>query len=282
MEENDNDVKHVIVLDEGKREEKESTDEAYRLLRDIDEYIAEEEGGKEAPKPVKKPIRIRRRKPVSTGLKKLLIALGLSLVVLTALVIIAAGNLDTGYREPVKIYEKYLNTRDCDGEELSFAYGNGLAGRQFKALRGVQREIPEYNDMLNASRQAFADAYDETCILYGEGRKYTLTVDEAVPLTENELLALTGDYEGIIRDLSGSSYARSSDPDLSAALKELTDKAGEAKITRGYRLYCTQNIRGAKDDGPVSLMEKCEFTVVRLGGCWIMWDKIYDIFRMTF
>ncbi len=283
MAHNDNDVKHVIILDEGKREE-ENTDEAVKLLHEIDEYIGGEEAGNDegTVKPVKKPARVRRKRTVSPGVKKLLIALGLSLFVLAGLVIVAAGNLDHGYREPVKIYEKYLNTRDYDGEELSLAYGNGLAERQFKALRKIQNGIPEYNDMLNASRQAFADAYDETCALYGDGREIRITVDDAIPLTENELLILTGDFEGIIRDLSESSYSRASDPELSAAVRELTDKVSDAHITRGYRLLCTQNVRGARDDGPESGIQKCEFTVIRLNGHWIMWDKIYDIFRMTF
>lgn len=283
MAHKDKDLKHVIVLDDGPGEE-EGTDEAYELLHEIDEYIGDEkpEDEEEVEKPKVKPVRIRRRKTIPSGLKKLLIALAGSIVILAAVLFIAVGDLDVGYREPLKIYEEYLNTRDFDGEELSFAYGNGLARHQFKALRDIQRKLPEYNEMLEVSRLANAAAYDESCAVYGEGRKYSVTIDEAIPLTENELLVLTGDFEGIIRDLSGSSYARASEPELAKALTELTDKVENAHITRGYRLYCTLNIRGIKEDGPVSAVEKDEFTVVRLNGHWIMWDKIYDIFRMTY
>lgn len=279
----DKEKKHVIILDEVHRTEEEGTDEALELLHEIDEYIGDEEP--EEKEEVKKrpgPVSAHPKKPVSSGLKKLLIALGISLVILATVITVAIGDLDAGYREPVKIYEEYLNKRDFDGEELSFACGNGLAKHQFKALRDIQRKMPEYNDMLEESRLANAAAYDESCAVFGEGRNYSVTIDDAVPLTESELLVLTDDFEGLIRDLSASSYARSSEPELSDALARLTDKVSNAHITRGYRLYCTQNTRGIKDDGPVSVTEKCEFTVVRLNGHWIMWDKIYDIFRMTF
>lgn len=283
MAHKDKDVKHVIILDEGPKAE-EGTDEAYKLLREIDEYIGDEEAEdeKQAEKPKVKPVRVRRKKTIPSGLKKLLIALALSIVILAVVLVIAVGDLDAGYREPVKIYEEYLNTRDFDGEELSFAYANGLARHQFKALRDIQRNSPEYNDMLEASRLANAAAYDESCVIYGDGRKYSVTIDDTVPLTENELLVLTGDFEGLIRDLSSSSYASLTEPEVAGALAKLTAKVGDAHITRGYRLYCTVNVRGIKEDGPVSTVESGEFTVVRLNGHWIMWDKIYDIFRMTY
>ena len=281
----DKDVKHVIILDEGKKEANADTDEALLLLREIDDYMNEEEAG-EADKDEEdtrgEPVKVRQKRVVSSDLKKLLGFLAVSLLVLAAVGMIAFGELNTGYREPVKIYEKYLNTRDFDGEELSYSYANGLAGHQLKALRDAQRKLPGYDDMLLASRQANIAAYDETCFLYGEGRKYSLTIDDAALLDERELLALTGDFEGIIRDLAGSSYARSSDPAFNTALKELTDKVGKAHITKGYRLHCTQNIRGSSEDGPVSLADKCEFTVVKLNGHWIMWDTVYEIFRMTY
>ena len=281
----DKDTKHVIILDEGKKEDNADTDEALLLLSEIDEYIGEEAGEPdmgEAEKPGEKQVKVRPKRTVSSGFKKLTGFLAVSLLVLAVVLMIAFGELSTGYREPVRIYEKYLNTRDFDGEELSYSYANGLARHQFKALREAQRKMPGYEDMLMASRQANIAAYDETCTLYGEGRKYSLTIDEAVPLNDGELLALTGDFQGIIRDLAGSSYARSSEQALTEALKELTDKVGHAHITKGYRLHCTQNIRGSGEDGPVSPADKCEFTVVKLNGHWIMWDKIYDIFRMTY
>ena len=282
----DKDVKHVIILDEGKKEENTDTDEAVLLLREIDEYIGEEDSeepdDKGAEQPNDKPAGVSRKKTLSSGFKKLLLTLALSLLALAGVLVIAAFKLGTGYRVPVRIYEKYLNTRDYDGEELSFSYANGLAKHQLKALRDAQRGMDGYDDMLMASRQANIAAYDETCKLYGDDRKYSIIIDNAIPLNESELHALAGDFEGIIRDLAGSSYARSSDPSLTEALKELTGKIGKAHITGGYRLYCTQNIQGHLNDGPVSLSEKCEFTVVKLNGHWIMWDKIYDIFRMTY
>ena len=280
------DVKHVIILDEGKKEDDADTDEALLLLHEIDDHIGEEEAEDpkkdEEEKAKGEPVKTRYKRTVSPGLRRLLFVLTGSLLILAVVLMIAFGELNTGYREPVRIYEKYLNTRDFDGEELSFSYANGLARHQFKALRDAQRKLPGYDDMLKASRQVNIAAYDETCILYGEGREYSLTIDDAIPLNEGELLVLTGDFEGIIRDLAGSSYARSSDTELQDALKDLTDKVGKAHITKGYRLHCTQNIRGSMEDGPVSRVDKCEFTVVKLNGHWIMWDNIYDIFRMTY
>ena len=279
------DVKHVIILDEGKKKEKTETDEALLLLREIDDYTGQEgahETYEDKTGELKKPVMARKKSVVSSGHKKLIGALLFSLLILATVLIIAAGELNAGYREPVRIYEKYLNTRDYDGEELSFSYANGLAKHQLRALREALHDMEGYDDMLMASRQANMDAYDRTCALYGNDRKYSVTIDNAIPLNESELLALTGDFEGIIRDLAGSSYAKSSDPALTAALEKLTDKVSKCHITKGYRLYCTQYLQGFANDGPVSLMEKCEFTVVKLNGHWIMWDRIYDIFRMSY
>lgn len=282
MADKDNDVKQVIILDEGRKEE--DTDEALELLEQIDEYLLEE--GQTDYKPREKvrrrPRQYRHGKPVSSGLRKLIIALSVSLIILAVVIFIAVGNLDMGYREPVKIYEAYLNNPDFDDEELSFACGNGLAKHQFERLRKIQHGFSDYNDALEASRRKNADNYNETCVLYGEGRKYSITVDDAVPLSDNDLLMLTADFEGLIKDLSESSYARASDPELAAAVSDLTDKVNNAHITRGFRLYCTQSIRGIMDDGPINDVNRCEFTVVRLNGHWIMWDRIYDIFKMTF
>ena len=284
MARDDKDVKHVIILDENRpKEEEPEVDETEELLKELRELAGEddEEDPDETVKPVKKP-RPARKRHISDRLKKLITVLLISLVILVLVILFAAGSLDKGYREPVKIYEECLNTPECDGEELSFAYGNGLARRSFEELRDIQRRFEDYNRALDGSREAYRAWYDKTCADYGDDRKYSVTIDEAVPLSEGEILALTGDFEGMISDLSVSSYARAADPELVSALKELTDKMKDARISAGYKLYCTQNIQGGLGDGPVSVMEKCEFTVVKLDGHWVMWDKIYDIFRMTY
>ena len=285
MMHDDKDVKHVIILDESRPHRTESEmDEAEELLKELDEY-AEEEGKyekKTADKPLDAGPAPAGKRHVSKRQGKLILALGVSLVILAAVLFFAAWQLEPGYREPVKIYEECLNKKDCNGEELSYAYGNGLARRSFEKLREVQHGYEDYNRALEASGDAYRAEYDISCARYGEDRKYSVTVNEAVPLTDGELLAIGDDLEGIVSDLAVSSYARAADSELSSALKQLTDKMKDAKISGGYRLYCTQNIEGSLPDGPVSVMNRCEFTVIKLDGHWIMWDKIYDIFRMTF
>ncbi len=285
MMRDDKDVKHVIILDESRPHRTEpETDEPEELLKEPDEY-AEDEGKykkKAADKPSDAGPAPVRKNHISQRHGKLILALGVSLFILAAVLLFAVWQLDPGYREPVKIYEEYLNKEDLNGEELSYAYGNGLARRSFEKLREVQHGYEDYNMALEASADTYRAEYDRSCARYGEDRKYSITVNEAVPLTDGELLVIGDDLEGIISDLAVSSYARAADPELSSALKQLTDKMKDAKISGGYRLYCTQNISGSLSDGPVSVVNRCEFTVIKLDGHWIMWDKIYDIFRMTF
>lgn len=283
MAHRDEDVKHVIILDEERRKDDVAKNEAEELLREIDEYIGEEDNGPVKRNAGKKSKTGRGRRPlVSSHLKRHIITLSFSLIILAGVICAAILNSDIGYREPVKIYERYLNTPEYDGEELSFAYGNGLAGRKFKKLREIQHGFDDYNEMLNASRKVHRMEYEETCARYGENRRYSIRIDDAVKLSDGELGMLTADFNGIISDLSKSSYARASDAALESALKDLTDELGGAKISGGYRLYCTQSIQGSGEDGPVSETGKCEFTVVKINGHWLLWDRIYDIFRMNY
>ena len=111
---------------------------------------------------------------------------------------------------------------------------------------------------------------------------YSVHIDSIVPLNRYEILSLSNDFSGIIRDINNSSFVRSDSGDLTMAVIDVTSVLENARITKGYHLYCTQNVTGSKDDGPVSETDRCEFTVVKLGGRWIMWDKIYDILRLSY
>ena len=284
----DKDLKHVIVLDDGKRPRPDEEDEAQELLEELDRYAPEEDDDdgeiREERKPVRaveRPARVKRAVKL-TKKGKLIIFLLVSVFILTLTVLAALYNSDLGYREPVAIYEKYLNRTGYDGEELSYAYANGLAKHQFRELRDIQNKSDEYVRSLEESKIVYNAEYLDNIAKYGENFKCTVTIDRAEALSEGRLRELTDDFYGLILDLSSSSMARADDKELAGAVGRLTDKLSDAHITRGYHLYCTKNYSGQLDDGPVSSMEKCDFTVVKLNGHWIMWEKIYDVFRMTF
>ena len=282
------DLKHVIVLDDGYKPGPDADDEARELMEELDLYAPEEDdkedGEREEKEPVRevgKPVPIKRGKKLSKK-GQLIIFLLVSVLILTVIVLFAVERSDIGYREPVAIYEKYLNRTGYDGEELSYVYANGLARRQFRELRAIQNKSQDYVRSLEESKIVFNAEYLDNIAKYGENFKCSVTIDRAEPLSEGSLLALTNDFYGLILDLSSSSMARADDKELAGAVGRLTEKLSDAHITRGYHLYCTKTYSGQLDDGPVSSMEKCEFTVVKLNGHWIMWDKIYDVFRMTF
>lgn len=279
----DKDFKRVIILDEKKRNnEPVDEDSTEELLRELDKYADDEDDGQERIVTERTRIRIKKRRKTSR-LKKHIVILIASLVVLAVVVVTAVAGISNNYRVPVSVYEEYLNKHSFDGEELSYAYGNGLAERRLKKLRQLLRETTDdYTDRLNATVYSSEAAYEDNVRKYGEDFKYTVRIDSMVPLSHIELMSLSNDFAGIIRDINNSSYVRSGSGELTVAIVDMTSALENARITRGYHLYCTQTVSYAGVDGPSSETESVEFTVVKLNGRWIMWDKIYDILRLSY
>ncbi len=282
MEDNEN-IKKVIILDEKKKNNKPADEEEVQeLLEELNRYADSEDDGEERVVTERTRIRIRRRRKL-TKLNKHIMILGASLIVLIAVAAAAVLSAGNNYRVPVSVYEEFLNSPGYDGEELSYAYGNGLAERRFRKLRQILRETDDtYINGLNETVVRSRDEYEDNRKRYGDDFKYTVHIDSMVPLNRYEILSLTNDFSGIIRDINNSSFVRSDSGDLTMAVIDVTSALENARITKGYHLYCTQNVTGSSDDGPVSEMSRCEFTVVKLGGRWIMWDKIYDILRLSY
>ena len=137
-------------------------------------------------------------------------------------------------------------------------------------------------DAFYASIDESRALYDENRIKYGDDFKYSIKINEAEPISSAQCNAYTSDFTGIIEDIGGSGLARMGNAELNAALADLTASLDGARVTRGYRLYCTMSVSGSTTDGPVSEITSCEFTVVKLKGRWIMWDSIYDIFKLSY
>lgn len=281
MEDNEN-IKKVIILDEKKKNNEPAEEEAQELLEELNRYADGEDDGEERVVTERTRIRIRRRRKL-TKLHKHIMILGASLIVLIAVAAAAVLGAGNNYRVPVSVYEEFLNSPGYDGEELSYAYGNGLAERRLRKLRQILRDTDDtYVDRLNGTVIKSEEEYEENRERYGDDFKYTVHIDSMVPLNRYEILSLTNDFSGIIRDINNSSFVRSDSGDLTMAVIDATSALENARITKGYHLYCTQNVTGSSDGGPVSEMSRCEFTVVKLGGRWIMWDKIYDILRLSY
>ena len=282
-EENGGDVKHVIILDEKKKNnEPVNEDAAQELLRELNSYAGDDgEDDEERIVTQRTRIRIKRRKKI-TRLQKHLLILAASVLVLIGVIVAASEGINNNYRAPVNVYELYLNKPSYDGEELSYAYGNGLAERKLKKLRDILHSSDEYMDGLNASANRSAAEYEANLLKYGEDFRYTVRIDAAFALSQAELAGYSSDFSGIIRDIGNSSLTRSDSGELTVAVLDVTSALENARITRGYRLECTKMLSGGTADGPVSETEKCTFTVVKLNGRWIMWDKIYDILRLSY
>lgn len=282
MADNEN-IKKVIILDE-KKKNNEPVDEeaAQELLEELNRYADNEDDGVERVVTERTRIRIKRRRKL-TKLNKHIMILSASLIVLIVVAIAGVSGAKNNYRVPVSVYEEFLNSPVYDGEELSYAYGNGLAERRFKKLRQILRETDDaYVEGLNKTVVRSEEEYEDNLKRYGEDFKYSVHIDSIVPLSRYEILSLSNDFSGIIRDINNSSFVRSDSGDLTMAIIDVTSVLENARITKGYHLYCTQSVTGSTDDGPVSEMNSCEFTVVKLGGRWIMWDKIYDILRLSY
>ncbi|MCR5406735.1 MAG: hypothetical protein K6E88_08115 [Lachnospiraceae bacterium] len=282
MADNEN-IKKVIILDEKKKNNGPADeDAAQELLEELNRYEDDEDDGVERVVTERTRIRIKRRKKL-TKLHKHIIILSVSAAVLIVVAVAAVSGVKNNYRVPVSVYEEYLNSPGYDGEELSYAYGNGLAERRLRKLRQILRDTDDtYVDRLNGTVIKSEEEYEENRERYGDDFKYSVHIDSIVPLNRYEILSLSNDFSGIIRDINNSSFVRSDSGDLTMAVIDVTSVLENARITKGYHLYCTQNVTGSKDDGPVSETDRCEFTVVKLGGRWIMWDKIYDILRLSY
>ncbi|MCR4806265.1 MAG: hypothetical protein K5857_01180 [Lachnospiraceae bacterium] len=265
----DNEIKHVIRLDENIREDEPlEDDELFTEEVSRPEKVTEED--EETPVPLRPaPKRIKK------GLKRHIAVLLVSIAILGTLVFAVIKGRDLSYREPVRIYEDLLNREEYDGEEASYAYANGLLKSELKNLRSVLSKSPAYMTSLEESRI-------KSRIAHMEGARYRIDIDRAQALGEGDLMLLTDELSLLMTDLSASSYARGGDRELSDAILAITEELKDKKITDGYRLYCTVRTVYPENDGPASAAENTEFTVVKLDGHWIMWDKIYDIFRMNF
>ena len=281
---NDNeDIKRVIILDEKKRNNEPADDNAAEeLLEELNRYADDEDDGEERVVTERIRIRVKRRKKL-TGLHKHIIMLAASVAVLIVVAVIAISGVKNNYRVPVSVYEEYLNKPSYDGEELSYAYGNGLAERRLKKLRQLLRETSDdYTDRLNATAYASEAAYEENVKKYGDDFKYSVRIDGAVLLSHADLTGISNDFAGIVKDIGNSSYVRSGSGELTVAVVDVTSVLENARVTKGYHLYCTQTVSFPASDGPSAEMSPVEFTVVKINGRWIMWDKIYDILRLSY
>ena len=288
--------KRVIILDENKKGDAPVDEEAIAGLMDEigrelkeegdispEERIGEDEGPKEAEEAdaVRGADKTGKRRRISR-MNRLRIVLIVSVAVLVCVIIAALRYVGNNYETPVKVYEEYLNKPSYDGEELSRALGNGVADKELAGLRTILKASDEYMDSLNRSVLKSEEIYHDNCDRYGDDFKYTVSIEGMKPLKENELRACEATLAGIVNDIGNSSLARSESAELTLAVTGLTAELEHARITRGYRLYCTQHVSGSMEDGPISAVENVNVTVVKLNGRWIMWDKIYEILRLSY
>ena len=223
-----------------------------------------------------------RKKKRSTK-TKLLLFLAVSVVVLIAAVIGSVKTVKNNFRTPVRIYEEYLNKPEYTGEELSRAYANHVADKQFDRLRELLGANEDYKASLDSSLLKSRELYRDNCERYGDDFHYTVSIDGMEKLDSIQAAALQTELNGILNDIDASGMVESADPALKDAVHNVTRTLKTPGITRGYRVFCTQRVTGSKEDGQVSgKQEYTEIIVVRLNGRWIMWDGIYDILKMFY
>ena len=229
------------------------------------------------------------RRTVKTNRKKrsartrLILFLIISVVILIVAVVGAIRTVNNNFRTPVRIYEEYLNKPEYTGEELSRAYGNHVADKQFERLREILGGYEEYKESLDASLLKSRELYRDNCERYGDDFRYTVTIDGMEKLNSIQAAALQSELNGILNDIDASGMVRASDPTLKEAVQDVTRTLKKPGITGGYRVFCTQSVEGSREDGAVpGIQEHIEIIVVRLNGRWIMWDGIYDILKMSF
>ena len=275
--------KRVIILDEKKAGGKKADrDETEKLQEELDRYAPiEDDEPVETPSVQRVHIKVRKKKK-HPRLRRRIILLVLSAAVFCIVAVTAVSGVKNNYRTPVFVYQEYLNKGGYSFEEAAMAYGNGLSSRRLSKLRKVLHSYDSYMDAFYASIDESQARYDEDRSRYGDDFKYTIVINEAVALSSSECSAYTDDFEGIIEDIGSSGLARMGDDKLNLALADLTSSLDGARVTRGYRLYCTKTVKGSRADGEANVSEPCEFTVVKLKGRWIMWDSIYDIFKLSY
>ncbi len=281
--------KHVIILDDKKKKADRENDplfedEEVRPGREsgrYSEYDGTEDDRDEDDGSPEYVVYIRRRRKKSRK-RKQIGALIFSAMILVMVLIGALLGRFNNYREPVRIYEKYLNRASYSGEDLSYAYGNGLAQRKLKKVRTLLHENSDYMDALKGTVRAREEEHAAECLKYGDDHRYTVTIDRQETLGERELLSYTSDFEGIMKDIGSSVMMHSMSGDMTFAVTELTESMKDARVTRGYRLYCTRTLYSGEGNGRVIETSPVEFTVVKLKGRWIMWDCIFDIFRLYY
>ena len=284
------DVKRVIILDEKKNNEESVpgyidtlTGMAIRKITELENDPADEDpyGILTDYGTVKQSA--KRKKKKKSVKKRLLVFLTVSVAILITAVIGAVRTVNNNFRTPIRIYEEYLNKPEFTGEELSEAYGNHVAGKQFERLRELLSGNEDYKESLNSSLLKSREIYRNNCERYGDDFRYRVKVDGMEKLNSIQVAALQTELNGILDDIDASGMVGSADPELREAVREVTAALRKPGITGGYRVFCTQGVTGSKEDGPVSgIQEHTELVVVRLNGRWIMWDGIYDILKMSF
>ena len=280
--------KRIIILDEKKADgSRVSPDETKELQRELDRYASPDDDDDDEALSGKVPaqrvhIKVRRHRKKNPGLRRRMLLLAVSVLILVLVIAAAVSGLSNDYRKPVSVYEEYLNKGGYSFEEAAKAYGNGLAGRRLDKLRKLMHSYDPYMEAFYASVDQSRAVYDENRRKYGDDFKYSIRINEAEPLSSAQCNAYTSDFAGIIEDIGGSGLAHMGDVKLNAALADLTASLDGARVTRGYRLYCTMSVSGSTAGGPVNEASSCEFTVVKLKGRWIMWDSIYDIFKLSY
>ena len=181
-----------------------------------------------------------------------------------------------------RMYEEYLNKSSYSFEEAAEDFGNGLAERRLKKLRKLLKSNEAYMDEFYGSIEESQALFESNRSNYGDDFVISLTVDSVVTLNNAQCNSYTADFDGLIDDIGSSYLSRTGDAKVNNALADLIAYLKDARITRGYRLYCTKRIRGTGPEGPVDETGPCELTAVKLKGRWILWDNIYHIFRLAY
>ncbi|MCR5421574.1 MAG: hypothetical protein K6E98_11245 [Lachnospiraceae bacterium] len=226
-------------------------------------------------------VRKKRRKKHTKRNKHLLILL-ISFALLIVVGIASFNTVNNTYETPVKVYERYLNKAEYSGQELSEAYGNGVALQELRLIRGLLNGSGDHFEGIGNPYSSSQELYLENCQKYGENFRYTVKIDSVSKLSGSELDNYRLKLSGIVSDIENSSIAFTDNTELTEAVNAFGKEMENSGITHGYDLKCSRYITGETVDGPVSTVEPFNCTVLKVNGRWIMWDKIYDILRLTY
>lgn len=245
----------------------------------VEETIAESPVINETPV-YTEPVNIEAPKASSETGKKSIIVIAAVVAVLIIATIFAVALMGGGYKKPIKAQIDVLNKKSTKISDFyAFMPYAPVTKGYYEAYYKMYEEANDMDDdeYLEDFMDRLDEQYDEFEDEYGKNWKISYEIKKAKKLDKDDVEDLQDRWEDWIDGNQDNAkqykkWYKDIDKELISDVQSALDKIEDKKITAAYKVKVKIIIKGK--DGKDT--ETDEYTVVKLGGKWVLINSLYN------